>query len=58
MKKYYGILIALLPFVTGSYVYLTDWSNSEAIGYNAFSVALIGLGAYLTIKAFRNKDQN
>jgi len=58
MKKYYGILIALLPFVTGSYVHLTDWSSSEAIGYNVFNVALIGFGAYLTIKAFRTNKPN
>jgi hypothetical protein len=56
MKKYYGVLIALIPFITGSYKSLGDWSTSEMIGYNMFSVVLIVLGIFLLIKAFRKQN--
>ncbi len=50
MKKYYGVLIALLPFITGTYKSLGNWSSSEAVGYNVFNLALIGFGIYYFLK--------
>lgn len=50
-KKFYGILIVLLPFITGTYKNLVNWSNSEAIGYNVFTLLLIFGGIYLIFKS-------
>lgn len=50
MKKYYGVLIALLPFITGTYKSFGSWSSSEAVGYNVFNLALIGFGIYYFLK--------
>ncbi len=50
MKKYTGVLIALLPFITGTYKSLDNWSSSEAVGYNVFNLALIGFGIYYFLK--------
>jgi hypothetical protein len=56
MKKYYGVIIALIPFITGSYKSLRDWSTAEMVGYNTFSVILFALGIFLTIKAFKKQS--
>ena len=58
MKKYYGVLIALIPFITGSYKSLGDWSTSEMAGYNTFSLALIGFGVYFFIKHKNKKRED
>lgn len=55
MKKYYGVLIALLPFITGTYKSLGNWSSSEAFGYNIFNLALIGFGIYYLVKHWSRK---
>lgn len=52
-NKFYGILIALLPFISGTYKSLGDWSSSEAFGYNIFNLALIVFGLYLATKSSR-----
>lgn len=59
MKKYYGILIAIIPFITGSYTKLSDWSTSEMVGYNIFNVGLIVFGLYLVVRNFvKNKNDD
>jgi hypothetical protein len=50
MKKYYGVLIALIPFITGSYKSFGNWSTSEMTGYNVFNLALVGFGIYYFFK--------
>lgn len=50
MKKYYGVLIALIPFITGSYKSFGNWSTSEMAGYNVFNLALVGFGIYYFFK--------
>lgn len=50
MKKYYGVLIALIPFITGSYKSFSNWSTSEMAGYNVFNLALVGFGIYYFFK--------
>lgn len=50
MKKYFGVLIALLPFISGTYKTLSNWSTAELVGYNTFSLLLIGFGIYYFLK--------
>lgn len=58
MKKYYGVIIALLPFITGTYKSLGNWSSSEAVGYNVFNLALIGFGIYYFAKHWSEKKES
>lgn len=58
MKKYFGVLIALLPFISGTYKNLDNWSSAEAVGYNAFSLALIGFGIYYFAKHWSEKKES
>lgn len=46
MKKYIGVLIALVPFFTGAYKNLNNWSDAELVGYNVFNLLLIFFGVY------------
>ncbi len=50
MKKYSGVFIALLPFISGTYKTLGDWSSAELVGYNTSSLLLIGFGIYYFLK--------
>lgn len=57
MKKYLGVLIALLPFISGRYKKLYNWSNAEAVDYNAFSLAMIIFGIYYFAKYWSEKTE-
>jgi len=56
-KQYYGILIVVIPFITGMYKELDNWSNGEIVGYNSFTVALIIFGIYYFMKHRIKKEK-
>ena len=48
-------LVALYVLIGSHLVYITDWSNSELVGYNTFTVlVIIGVG-YVVYKILKNK---
>lgn len=55
-KRYYGILIIAIPFVTGMYKNLGNWSDAERVGYNIFTLGIIVFGIYY-FRKHRKKSQ-
>ena len=48
-----GIVMILLPIISGTIKNLGSWGSAELVGYNAFVLAMIFGGAYLIYKGYK-----